>query len=354
MILINRTGKQAYNINWKTQRFGFPDHQSKCKTNCLHLVAGRQSCLADRVTQQHPLPTEGTSPQTLEALPTCSQEMPGLPPPLAAVSLRGHQWLPGMGDLEPPQAVTFSGPLASSQVLFQSESPWPKINSAIFTVASLPGIPDAYVPTWAETGFGKSVWVQQHHQPSSTSLQSDFCLFVPARAILLCCLYMRRWGKGRGWNRLSTKHELSRLGPLNLFGLLVSWRSCMARLGLWLWPGITLSSKAWECLVTELNKSWSRDTQWRVWWTPGSFPIQRLWRSCETMWRGVQYLSHTSSGLLELRTQAPSPARAEDAATCPLHLVSPQAEFMPLQKSLHVSLPEFCVPAGRLSSQSSQ
>lgn len=92
----------------------------------------------------------------------------------AAVSLRGQQWLPGMGDLEPPQAVTFSGPLASSQVIFQPESPRPKINSAIFAAASLHfsfGIPDAYVPTWAETGFGKFIWVQQHHQPSSTSLQ---------------------------------------------------------------------------------------------------------------------------------------------------------------------------------------
>lgn len=40
MILINKTEKKTRNINVKTQRFGFPDYQSKCKTNCLHLVAG--------------------------------------------------------------------------------------------------------------------------------------------------------------------------------------------------------------------------------------------------------------------------------------------------------------------------
>lgn len=43
-------------------------------------------------------------------------------------------------------------------MIFQPESPLPKINSAIFTAASLHfsfGIPDSYLPTWADTGFGK-------------------------------------------------------------------------------------------------------------------------------------------------------------------------------------------------------
>lgn len=102
----------------------------------------------------------------------------------AAGSLRGRQRLPGVGDLEPPQAVTFSGPLARSQGIFQPESLRPKINSGTFTAASLHfsfGIPDAYVPTWAETGFGKFIWVQQHHQCSSASLWNviSACLSQP-------------------------------------------------------------------------------------------------------------------------------------------------------------------------------
>lgn len=173
MILINRTGKQAYNINLKTQRF--PDYRSKCKTNWLHLVVGRQS----RGGSAAPGGTRsaaGPGP-ALPAVPWHSPAANPEPAPgdawastsagstslRAAVSLRGRQRLPGVGDLGPPPAVPFSGPLARSQAIFQPESQWPKINSAIFTAASLyfsSGIPDAYVPTWAETGFVRLIWVQ--------------------------------------------------------------------------------------------------------------------------------------------------------------------------------------------------
>lgn len=198
---------------------------------CIWWQGGRAGA---GVTQQHPRAARGARPGTAlpavpwhspatntRSIPACSEEMPGLPPLLAArlrvaVPLRGCQQLAGVGDLGPAQAVTFSGPLACSQVIFQPESPWPKINSAIFTVASLYfsfGIPDAYVPTWAETCFVKFIWVLQYYQPSSASLQRAIpaCLSQPEQSCLVVCTW-------EGWNRLSTKHKLSRPGPLNLFG----------------------------------------------------------------------------------------------------------------------------------------
>lgn len=75
----------------------------------------------------------------------------------AAMSPRRGQRLAGLGDLEPPQAVTFCGPLACSQVIFQPESPLPKINSAIFPAASLHfsfGIPD-FSPNLGRCRFRK-------------------------------------------------------------------------------------------------------------------------------------------------------------------------------------------------------
>lgn len=74
------------------------------------------------------------------------------------MSLRREQQLAGLGDLEAPQVVTFSGPLACSQVIFQPETLLPKINALISAVASLHfsfRIPDSYLPTWADTRFGK-------------------------------------------------------------------------------------------------------------------------------------------------------------------------------------------------------
>lgn len=84
---------------------------------------------------------------------------------------------------------------------------------------------------------------------------------------------MRSSQSGFGKPLALTKAPLTPVAPQQVLLEAISiTEELHGQAGLWQWPGIIQSSRAWDCLVTDQNKSWSRGTQWRLWWTLGAFP----------------------------------------------------------------------------------